>query len=206
MLKQKKNYIYRSPTKIKTLTKAVDLKPMTTVTKTAKVAFIKKPRKIRFFRIRKSFKFTCYPTLNPNFLNLENKNYLQNFLRCITIKIKPNNVFCTFSDNKKTLYTTSSGKCNLNTSKKTLKYTTKRIIQSFLYNIKKHLTAVKKTDQYFIVNLTSPKKIYVPILKQLQGQLKKKDLIINFKSKKYFNGCRPAKKKRKKQKSLRIFK
>ena len=61
-------------------------------------------------------------------------------------------------------------------------------------------------DQYFIVNLTSPKKIYVPILKQLQSKLKKKDLIINFKSKKYFNGCRPAKKKRKKQKSLRIFK
>jgi hypothetical protein len=43
------------------------------------VAFIKKPRKIRFFRIRKSYKFTCYPTLNPNFLNLENKNYLQKF-------------------------------------------------------------------------------------------------------------------------------
>jgi hypothetical protein len=206
MLKQQKNYIYRSPTKIKPLTQKVELKPINPLIKTPKVAFIKKPRKIRFFRIRKSYKFTCYPTLNPNFLNLENKNYLQKFLRCITIKIKPNNVFCTFSDNQKTLYTTSSGKCNLNTSKKTLKYTTKRIIQSFLHNIKKYITTLKKTDQYFIVNITSPKKIYIPILKQLQGQLKKKDLIVNFKSKKYFNGCRPAKKKRKKQKSLRIFK
>jgi len=195
MLKQKKNYIYRSPTKMKTPTTSVELKTLNPLVKAIKVAFIKKPRKIRFFRIRKSFKFTCYPTLNPNFLNLANKDYLQNFLRAITIKIKPNNVFCTFSENKKTLYTTSSGKCNLNTSKKTLKYTTKRIIQSFLYNIKTYLTAIKKTDQYFIVNLTSPKKIYVPILKQLQSKLKKKDLIINFKSKKYFNGCRPAKKK-----------
>ena len=54
----------------------MDVKTINTVIKAPKVAFIKKPRKIRFFRIRKSYKFTCYPTLNPNFLNLENKNYL----------------------------------------------------------------------------------------------------------------------------------
>ena len=35
---------------------------------------------------------------------------------------------------------------------------------------------------------------------------RQKHILINIQSKKCFNGCRPAKKKRKKQKGLRIFK
>ena len=105
------------------------------------------------------------------------------------------------NDFNKTLYTTSSGKCNLNTSKKTLRYTTKIILQSFLNNIKTYLE-----QDFFILNLTSPKKLRIAVLRQLQTTFKKKELIINIKGKKYFNGCRPAKKKRKKQKGLRIFK
>ena len=206
MLKQQQKFIYRSPTKLKINTTKPEVKALSRTLKLQKKRVIKKRRKMRFFRIRKSYKFTCYPALNPIFSSLEKKTYLQKFLQCITIKIKPNNVFCTLMNNNKTIYITSSGKCNLNTSKKTLKYHTKIILQSFLYNIKKYLNTNKKNNKYFIIRLISPKKSRKPVLKQLQKQFQKKDLVINLTSKKSFNGCRPAKKKRKKQKSLRIFK
>jgi ribosomal protein S11 len=160
---------------------------------------LKTKKILRVFRLRKNFVFTSNP-LNPIFNDLY-KNQLKHFYKQIHIKIKPNNIFCTLNDLNKTLYTTSAGKCNLNTSKKTLKYNTKIILQSFLNNIKTYLD-----QDYFILNLTSPKKLRIAVLKQLQNTFKKKELIINIKNKKYFNGCRPAKKKRKKQKSLRIFK
>jgi len=160
---------------------------------------LKNKKTLRVVRLRKNFIFTSNP-LNPIFNDLY-KSHLKNFNKQIHIKIKPNNVFCTLNDLNKTLYTTSSGKCNLNTSKKTLRYTTKIILQSFLNNIKNYLE-----QDFFILHLTSPKKLRIAILKQLQTTFKKKELIINIKGKKYFNGCRPAKKKRKKQKGLRIFK
>ena len=160
---------------------------------------LKNKKNIRRLRLRKNFTFTSNPS-NPLFVDLY-KHHLKNFNKQIHIKIKPNNVFCTLNDLKKTVYTTSSGKCNLNTSKKTLRYTTKIILQSFLNNIKKHLE-----QDFFVLHLTSPKKLRLAVLKQLQATFKRKELIINIKGKKYFNGCRPAKKKRKKQKGLRIFK
>jgi ribosomal protein S11 len=160
---------------------------------------LKNKKNVRRLRLRKNFAFTSNPS-NPIFVDLYT-NQLKNFNKQIYIKIKPNNVFCTLSDASKTIYTTSSGKCNLNTSKKTLRYTTKIILQSFLNNIKKHLE-----QNFFILHLTSPKKLRIAILKQLQATFKRKELIINIKGKKYFNGCRPAKKKRKKQKGLRLFK
>jgi len=160
---------------------------------------LKNKKTLRVVRLRKNFIFTSNPA-NPIFTDVS-KTHLKNFNKQIHIKIKPNNVFCTLNDFNKTLYTTSSGKCNLNTSKKTLRYTTKIILQSFLNNIKSYLE-----QDFFILNLTSPKKLRIAVLKQLQTTFKKKELIINIKGKKYFNGCRPAKKKRKKQKGLRIFK
>jgi hypothetical protein len=51
-----------------------------------------------------------------------------------------------------------------------------------------------------------PKKIKKLVLEVISNNLKAKNLIIDVKSKKCFNGCRPPKKRRKKQKCLRIFK
>ena len=96
---------------------------------------------------------------------------------------------------------TSSGKCGTKTSKKTLRYSSKVVIQSFFDNIKPYLNQSK-----FLVNIIGPKKIRKSILEQFSNNLKGKDLIINVKGKKCFNGCRPPKKIRKKQKRLRIFK
>jgi ribosomal protein S11 len=155
-----------------------------------------------FLRIRKSFKFK-YHIGNPIFRKIATTNLSKKFSKHVNIKIKPNNVFCTLRDSlkKSTLYITSAGKCNVKTSKKTLRFSSKIIIQSFFDNIKKHLKSTK-----FLINIIGPKKIRKAILEQLAINFKNKDLIINVKGKKCFNGCRPPKKRRKKQKGLRIFK
>jgi len=155
-----------------------------------------------FLRIRKSFKFK-YHIGNPIFKKIANTNLFKKFSRHINIKIKPNNVFCTLKDSVKnsTLYITSAGKCNVKTSKKTLRFSSKIIIQSFFDNIKKHIKSNK-----FLINIIGPKKIRKSILEQFAINFKNRDLIINVKGKKCFNGCRPPKKRRKKQKGLRIFK
>ena len=207
MLKPQKKFIYRSAQKVNLNKNKSEGEIILPVVETKKPLFIKKKRrKLRFFRIRKSYKFTSHPTLNPIATALEKKSYLQNFSQQITIKVKPNNVFCTLRNNKKTLYITSSGKCNLNASKKTLKYTTKIILQFFFHNIKKYIKTKNKKDKYFLIKLCTPKRSRVPIFKQLQEHFKKKELLFDVKGKKCFNGCRPSKQKRKKQKGLRIFK
>lgn len=155
-----------------------------------------------FLRIRKSFKLKCHIG-NPTFRKIANKNIYTKFSKHLFIRIRPNNVFCTLMDTKsnKTLYATSSGKCKIKTSKKTLRYSNKIITQSFFDNIKKYL----KGD-YFLINIIGPKRMKKSILEQLSIHFKGKNLIINIKGKKCFNGCRPPKKRRKKQKGLRIFK
>ena len=102
---------------------------------------------------------------------------------------------------KTTLYTTSSGKCGINTSKKTLRYSSKIVLQSFFDNIKKYLK-----EDHFLITIIGPKKIKKMVLETISINLKGKNLIIDVKNKKCFNGCRPPKKRRKKQKGLRIFK
>lgn len=155
-----------------------------------------------FLRVRKAFKFRCYIS-NPIFRQISNKNIYKNFSKHIFIKIRPNNVFCTLVDKdlKKILYTTSSGKCNTKTSKKTLRHSSKIVVQSFFDNIKRY----SKKD-YFLITINGPKKMKKPILELLSLNLKNKNLIVDVKGKKCFNGCRPSKKRRKKQKGLRIFK
>jgi ribosomal protein S11 len=64
----------------------------------------------------------------------------------------------------------------------------------------------KLLSKNILVNIIGPKKIKKSILEQVSNSLKHKNLIINVDSKKCFNGCRPAKKRRKKKKGLRIFK
>jgi ribosomal protein S11 len=155
-----------------------------------------------FLRIRRSFKWKCHFG-NPTFRKISSKNIPKTFYKHISIKIKSNNVFCTLvnSTTNKMLYVTSSGKCGTKTSKKTLRYSSKIILQSFFDNIKQHFNHNK-----FLINIVGPKKIRRSILEQISNNLKGKNLIVNVRGKKCFNGCRPSKQRRKKQKRLRIFK
>lgn len=121
----------------------------------------------------------------------------------INITATPNNVFCTLGcfASKKVLFSTSAGKSKVKISKKLLKFGHKIIIKQFLDTIKK-LT----NSKHFIVIMSGPKRVRSSILKQLKEELKASQIIVNIKSKKCFNGCRPPKARRKKRNFFRIFK
>jgi len=153
-------------------------------------------------RLKKTFKSKPY-FINPIFQNIINAKLDNKITFKINIRITPNNVFCTLKDliKNKVLVVSSAGKYKLNVSKKTLRFTNKIIIQNFIEEIKYLL---KK--ELLIINISGPIKIRKNIVKQLGILLKNTKLIICIEDLKSFNGCRVPKKKRKKQKGLRIFK
>lgn len=159
----------------------------------------KKKRSIK--RLKKLFKHKNY-YFNPILQTVlhTKKNTVKYH---ININVTPNNIFCTLKNlnKKKIVLIGSSGKYKLNISKKTLKFKQKIIILNFIEEIKKYL---KKNLS--IVYLTGPIKIRKNIIKQISLLLKNYRFLIKIKELKSFNGCRPKKKKRKKQKGLRIFK
>lgn len=158
---------------------------------------IKKLKRLR--RIRKNFKITSN-IFNPTFQTLQKLSIKKSFI--INIKITSNNIFCCLKNKNKTLYLLSAGKSIIKTvSKKTLRYKSQLIIKEFFKNIKKNLY-----KNYFIVNIEGSKKIRSLTLRNLSTYFKKRKIIINVNLKKCFNGCRPPKKRRKRQKGLRIFK
>jgi ribosomal protein S11 len=119
------------------------------------------------------------------------------------LKVTQNNVFCTLTNyqNKKILLNTSSGKEKLNISRKTLSFGAKHILISFLRKIKKKITGCN-----LIISITAPLRIKVLFLRLLKSYVRKTFIFINTNHKKCFNGCKPPKKKRKKQRGLRVFK
>jgi ribosomal protein S11 len=122
----------------------------------------------------------------------------------LNFRVTQNNVFCTLVDlvDNKFIETGSAGKYKVKVSKKTLKYNTKIIVGIFLKKIKSRL---KK--KHVIVNLIGSSRTRKPILNQIFDQLGIKTYLgASTSSKKCFNGCRPKKKKRKKQRGLKIFK
>jgi len=141
--------------------------------------------------------------LNPNFQKLFIERTSLFPSKKIDIRVTPNNVFCTLKDltNNKILNIGSAGKYKTKTSKKTLKFSVKVIIEAFLNEIKKEL----KTKT-LLINLTGPIKLRKKILEQISKSIKKSSITINADNKKCFNGCRPKKKRRKKRKGLKVFK
>ena len=153
-------------------------------------------------RLKKTFKYKPY-FINPIFQNIINAKLENKIVFKINIRVTPNNVFCTLKDlnRNKVLIVSSAGKYKLNVSKKTLRFGNKIIIQNFIEEIRLY---TKK--ELLLINISGPIKIRKNIIKQLSLLLKGIKLIICLKDLKSFNGCRVKKKKRKKQKGLRIFK
>ena len=162
---------------------------------------IKQQNRINF-RLRKIFKNKPYfvNPINQELINLSNNNL---FSRKLTIRITPNNIFCNLKNisTNKTVKVGSSGKYKVKTSKKTLKFSCKIVLGFFLEEIKQE--TIKKE---ILLSLTAPIKLRKVILEQVAKYIQLSSMIINFNQKKCFNGCRPPKKKRKKQKGLRLFK
>ena len=151
----------------------------------------------KFYLLKKIFR-------NKNFLlNTKLKENVNKINFTIKIKIIPNNVFCTFVDNieNKTKIITSAGKYKLNVSRKKLKFTSKIIISNFINQVKSQVK-----NGTILIELLAPLKQKKGVIKKLITSFRKNKILFKSLAVKCFNGCRPKKKKRKKQKGLRVFK
>lgn len=156
----------------------------------------------KFYHLKKIFKYKNY-LLNTKLKENLNNQFKNKISYKIKVKIIPNNVFCTFIDiaENKTKIVTSAGKYKLNVSRKKLKFTSKIIISKFIDDIK---TQIKNGT--VLIEIYGPIKQKKGVIKKFISSLKRNKLLIKSLSVKCFNGCRPKKKKRKKQKGLRILK
>jgi ribosomal protein S11 len=160
-------------------------------------------RRERKFRLRLLFR-KKFIFLNTLFQTVPNSSSGAPFTTKLNFRITQNNIFCTLENiaNGKILEVGSAGKYKVKVSKKTLRYNTKLIIGTFLRKVKTHLQ-----KKLILINLIGPARMRKSILKQIFEQFgTKTSITVDIKSKKCFNGCRPKKKRRKKQKGLRIFK
>lgn len=130
----------------------------------------------------------------------------QSHIYKLVVNITSNNIFCTLINLKdqKTSLQLSAGKCNIICSKKLLKYATKIVLESFLKQSEVFLLSSE-----VIVKFSGPVRLRRFVLNSIFYNLrlfKVSKIFFDIKQNKCFNGCRPAKKKRKKNKGLRLFK
>jgi ribosomal protein S11 len=160
---------------------------------------IKRKKKFRLrLLFRKKFIF-----LNSLFQAVANRKEIF-FASKLNFRITQNNIFCTLVDlvDGKILEVGSAGKYKVKVSKKTLRYNTKMLVSIFLKKIKSRMQ-----KKHIIVSLIGSLRVRKPILKQVFNQFGiKTSITASVNSKKCFNGCRPKKKRRKKQRGLKIFK
>ena len=151
--------------------------------------------------------------------DFDEKKVVSKKKKTLTIRIKPNNVFCTLrNETNNKMISGSSTKYKIKMSKKTLRYNYKIVVRSFLEDAKKMLK-----NNFLLVYITAPKRVRRELLRMLKKKLlfSKKSLpkssngedkkmfnaiVFNFHAKKCFNGCRAKKKRRNKQRGLRIYK
>ncbi len=163
--------------------------------------------KINNKKIKKLKKRRSLNLIKKNFFNrpyfLDFKKFfnitcaLTNLEKYIYIKFKANNFFFTLYDknNNKILYHKSSGTENIKITKKSTKY----VVKSFVPNLLKKLALKLKKTYTIGFFITAPTKTRKKILVSISKVFQSKNLIIKFLEKKAFNGCRPAKKIRKKR-------
>ena len=85
-----------------------------------------------------------------------------------------------------------------------MKFVLKNVIKIFYTKIN---TLLENDTNLIFVEITTPLKVRRILIKSLSlFKKKKKNIIINIKPKKCFNGCIPPKKVRKRKKKMRIFK
>lgn len=163
--------------------------------------FKKKNLKVKTIRrLKKIFRYKNSPN---NFKLLQLRKEYKNSKLKLVIRVTPNNLFCTLINmtKKQIICNKSAGTFKIQVSKKKVKFAHKIILLKFLDLIK-----TKLGTNLIIIKIIGPIKIRKSIVKCLSTNLKQNNIILHTKPLKCFNGCRPAKKRRKKQKGLRIFK
>jgi hypothetical protein len=161
----------------------------------------KKKFKKSYLRIKKLLNTTfSYHSKKSNILNnVLNWNKLK-----ATIRVTANNIFCTLIKNNKIIYVGSSGIYKCKSSQRKMKFVLKNVIKIFYTKIN---TLLDNETNLIFVEITTPLKVRRILIKSLSlFKKKKKNLVINIKPKKCFNGCVPPKKVRKRKKKMRIFK
>ena len=165
-----------------------------------------KKKKLRktFFRVKKLFN----TTLLYHFENLLVINKILSLIKLkAIIRVTSNNIFCTLikKKEKKIIFTSSVGKNKLKTSQRKIKFTLKKILKIFYQKINYLLK--KKKIKSILIEIIAPLKVKKILIKNLKIFKKiKKNILINIKPKKCFNGCIPKKKIRKKKKKMRVLK
>lgn len=175
---------------------------------------ILKKKKFRFFKTRVSTPENLYFKKKVILFFKRKLFYYKNtkFTKCIIIRLRSNNVFCTFNDNvqKKTLFSCAASRYKIKITAKKLKYQISRIITFFYHDIKR-----KINSRSLIIKIISPKFLRIKVyylclrffsrykLKQLDC---KRTVLYYLNSYKSFNGCRVNKKRRKKRRRRLLFK
>lgn len=172
--------------------------------------YINKERDIHFkflknekrnFRFKKRFFFKKINFYGNKKKILKLKN---SFSRLLHIRVNPNNIFFNLKLIKpkiRTLAHASSGLFKVKLTKKRLSHNAVSLLDSFLSRIRS-----KIFRRNLIIVIIAPKNLKFKLIKSISQLLKKRKLIIYIKPLKCFNGCRPPKKRRRKQKGLRLLK
>lgn len=170
-----------------------------TNTKNGSFKFLKhEKKKYRFLKRFLVDKVNPYDTKQKQ-LKLKNS-----FSRLLHIRINPNNIFFNLKLLKpvpKTLSHSSSGFFKVKLTKKRLSHNIFFLVDAFLSHVR-----TKIFRRNLIIVIIAPKTLKSKLIKFLSQLLKKRKLIIYVKAQKCFNGCRPPKKRRRKQKGLRLLK
>lgn len=128
----------------------------------------------------------------------------------LTVRVTPNNVFCTLKDTKtdNLFKSVSAGSYNFNVTKKGVRHYSRQIVSLFLKDLRE---TNFNFNRPLVTKIIAPVSLRRPLLDLFKKSLfkrlhAKKTLFIDIPAKKVFNGCRPRKQIRKKRKGLRLFK
>jgi len=124
----------------------------------------------------------------------------------VVVNITNNNIFCTLVDIKssKIILQFSAGKCEVSFSKKQVRYGSKIVLERFFKECQNLLT-----NSVVVLKFSGPVRMRRFVLNLAFYQLRLLDvskLFFDIKANKCFNGCRPPKKRRKKNKGVRLLK
>lgn len=129
------------------------------------------------------------------------KKYLDRFAT-ISIVTTQNNIFLTFSYRNRVIISKNTGSLKIKTSQKTVGTVFFLVVPKFFGLIKKYIIQKNKEIKFIKIILTLPSSLknkgigLIGSLMSFFKKTKKTNFLIEVKSKKSFNGCRPRKKQR----------
>jgi len=143
------------------------------------------------------------------FFGEEDNNNLASISHCLYILVKQNNVFLHLVEyeTNKVLLIKSSESYKLRMSKRKIKDSLKIMLRLFRSDMKKKIKSTNSYLKTLMIKITAPSRYRQSLLEfgDTFDFRKQKKVLLNIDPRKSFNGCRPRKKKRKKQRSLRFL-